>query len=132
MKFQFWRHYHDLATIVSAAATAQRYSYCGASASVSVATLFYGCSLCLFVNNVAVTSQPQRSRSRSRRCFEVGNPPARQRATSERASLPPISCYNLQAAPALPLTEASLPPALNSFFQCAGDRRAMQSIRQYK
>lgn len=85
MKFQFWRHYHDLATIVSAAATAQRYSYCGAFASVSAATLFYGCSLCLFVNNVAVTSQPQRSRSRSRRCFEVGNPPARQRATSELA-----------------------------------------------
>lgn len=85
MKFQFWRHYHDLATIVSAAATAQRYSYCGAPASVSVATLFYGCSLYLFVNNVAVTSQPQRSRSRSRRCFEVGNPPARQRATSELA-----------------------------------------------
>lgn len=42
MKFQFWRQYHDFATIVSTA-TAQR--YCGASASVSVATLFYGCSL---------------------------------------------------------------------------------------
>lgn len=68
MKFQFWRHYHDFATIVSAAAVAAIVSVvCGVWGGVRVAGwcllafsicgYFSTAAACLFVNNVAVASQ---------------------------------------------------------------------------
>lgn len=65
MKFQFWRHYHDLATIVSAAATAQRYSVlwclrlgiCGYS--FLRLQLVFVCKQCRSYVTAAAQSKPQ-------------------------------------------------------------------------